>query len=115
MDSTKITEIIIALLGGGALGALMNYRLGNRKQQLPEFDAIVREYKSLYEQLEDRVKQLERYIETLESENDRLKEYKKIYKQLDERVKELQGHTKKLEDENNRLLRLLEKYEQGKK
>ena len=89
--SEDITQIILSVLGGTALGAFLNFRLGQRKQNQSEFEAIVHELKDLRKEDATAIKQYKSKIEDLEEKvfellteirklNKRLKEYEQAEK-----------------------------------
>jgi len=69
IDWTKILEVAIAALSGGALYAFLNYLLSNRKQNASEFIQVVNEYKELVRRANIRVEALTQRIEKLEHQS----------------------------------------------
>tara|TARA_R110000772_G_scaffold240046_1_gene352171 strand:+ start:349 stop:615 length:267 start_codon:yes stop_codon:yes gene_type:complete len=65
MDYTQIIIGLLSALGGGILGTFFTYRLGNRKQDQNDFEAIIGEYKSLVESYKLEVIQLRSEVDSI--------------------------------------------------
>lgn len=68
MENTGIVTTIITTLFGGGIGALLTYKLGNRKQDETEFNSLVSAYKDLVQETKDNAEELKMRVDTLEQQ-----------------------------------------------
>ena len=65
MTINEIIPLILSTLGGGVLGGFLTFKISLKKQNLTEFEALINEYKTLYQDLQGRVSSLETELERI--------------------------------------------------
>lgn len=73
MTLIELIKLAASAGGGALLLHLLTYRVSMRKQNLPEFEAIIEKYRTLISDSEGRLKQIEEKLLELQRENSNLK------------------------------------------
>lgn len=74
MENINLIPLIISALGGGALASIFAFIRGSKKHKLDEFNIIIGKYKDMYDNVLDRLDEVETKLREVEQENTKLKE-----------------------------------------
>lgn len=91
MDWNSIILAVIAAISGGALGSVLTFKLGKRKQDESEFSTVISEYKELVEGYKEEVLELRKEID----------EVRNLLNKKDFEIINLRKRLSKFEKENN--------------
>ena len=65
MKFAELIPLIISTLGGGVLGGLLTFKISLKKQGLSEFEALIKEYKTLNNEFKERLEIVENELITV--------------------------------------------------